>query len=199
LLAEGGFKVGTAAYKISALEKAMMELVYQSRLTEMNINRLTEEMQEFKDEMRKSQDEMNKKWGDLARKMGTLVEDIFIPSLDLMIEKYFGLIPGDVMPRRKVRKNGETLELDILAYAAEMAFVVEVKSSPNRVEYVHDFLERLKALPDFIPEIKKYRVVPIYAALNMEWSTVNLLTKNNIYALIVKGDLLEIVNFDEIK
>ncbi|GAB6275005.1 MAG: hypothetical protein STSR0004_18700 [Peptococcaceae bacterium] len=216
--------MGAVAQKVSELEKAMMELVYQSRLTEMSINRLSEEMREFKDEMRGFKDEMrefknntemdikrrseemrefkntmDKRWGDLARKMGTLVEDIFIPSFDPMIEKYFGLTLKDIMPRRKVRKNEETLELDILAYAGEKAFVVEVKSSPDRVEYVHDFLEKLKTLPDFIPEIKKYQVIPIYAALNMEKSTINLLTKNHIYALIVKGDILEIVNFQEIK
>ncbi|GAB6275230.1 MAG: hypothetical protein STSR0004_20950 [Peptococcaceae bacterium] len=198
--------MGTAAQKISELEKAMMELVYQSRLTEMKIDRLTEEMQDFKDEMRDFKDEMldfkdtiNKKWGDLARKMGTLVEDIFIPSFDFMIKKYFGLVPKDVMPRRKIRKNGETLELDIFAFADKSAFMVEVKSSPNRVEYVHDFLEKLVSLPDFIPEIKNYRVIPIYAALSMEESTVNLLTKNNIYALVIKGDILEIVNFQKVR
>ena len=213
------------AQKVSELEKAMMELVYQSRLTEMkiaqlseesrltemkiaqlseesrlterNINKLSDEMREFKDEMRESRKTMDKRWGDLARKMGTLVEDIFIPSFDLAIEKYFGLTLKDVMPRRKIRQNEETLELDILAYAGEKAFVVEVKSSPDRVEYVHDFLEKLKLLPDFIPEIKKYQVIPIYAALNMEKSTINLLTKNHIYALVVKGDILEIVNFQE--
>jgi len=195
-------KVG--AYCYTPLQKAMMELVYQSRLTEMKIAQLSEEsrlternINKLSDEMRESRKTMDKRWGDLARKMGTLIEDIFIPSFDLAIEKYFGLTLKDVMPRRKVRKNEETLELDILAYAGEKAFVVEVKSSPDRVEYVHDFLEKLKILPDFIPEIKKYQVIPIYAALNMEKSTINLLTKNHIYALVVKGDILEIVNFQE--
>ena len=196
-------KVG--AYCYTPLQKAMMELVYQSRLTEMKIAQLSEEsrlternINKLSDEMRESRKTMDKRWGDLARKMGTLIEDIFIPSFDLAIEKYFGLTLKDVMPRRKVRKNEETLELDILAYAGEKAFVVEVKSSPDRVEYVHDFLEKLKILPDFIPEIKKYQVIPIYAALNMEKSTINLLTKNHIYALIMKGDILEIVNFQDL-
>ena len=111
--------MGAIAQKVSELEKAMMELVYQSRLTEMNINKLSEEMRAFKDEMQESRNTMDKRWGDLARKMGTLIEDIFIPSFDLMIEKYIGLTLKDVMPRRKVRKNEETLELDILACAGE--------------------------------------------------------------------------------
>ncbi|KFD42194.1 hypothetical protein HX99_00105 [Peptococcaceae bacterium SCADC1_2_3] len=190
----------STAEKASELERAMMELVYQSRLTEMKIKQLAEEMIDFKDEMRASKKEMDKKWGELAKKMGTLIEDIFIPSLDLTIEKYFNVTPYDVMPRRKVRKNGKskTMEIDILALADNQAFVVEVKASPNRLEYVYDFIEKLQTIPDFIPEIKNYKVIPIYAALDMEESTINLLTKNNIYAMILRGDILEIVNFKDL-
>ena len=205
--------MGTTAQKISELEKAMMELVYQSRITEIKIKQLSEEMKAFKDEMKTFKDEMkvfkdemresrramDKKWGELARKMGTLIEDIFIPSLDLAIEKYFGVDVEDLMPRRKIRKKDETLEVDILAYAGEKAFVVEVKASPNRLEYVYDFIEKLQELPEFIPQIKDYRVIPIYAALDMEKGTINLLTKNNIYAMIVRGDILEIVNFGAVQ
>jgi hypothetical protein len=69
-------------------------------------------MKEFKDEMRASKKEMDKKWGELARKMGTLIEDIFIPSFDLAVEKYFNVIPKDVMPGRMIRKNGDTIEIE---------------------------------------------------------------------------------------
>lgn len=227
--------------KVSELEKAMMELVYQSRLTEIKIAQLSEEsrlteaqlkessrelkaalkkmsdeiaetdkktraelsslskeMKEFKDEMRPSKKEMDKKWGDLAMKMGTLVEDIFIPSFDLAVEKYFGIVPEDVMPRRRIRKGDREAEIDILALADGKAFVVEVKVSPDRTEYIHDFIKKLADLPGFMPELKNYQVIPIYAALDMQKNTVSFLTKNNIYAMIVRGDLLEIVNFGEI-
>lgn len=189
----------STARRISDLERAMMELVYQSRLTEMSIKQLSDEMKEFKDEMRVSKREMDKKWGELARKMGTLIEDIFIPSFDLAVEKYFSVTPEDVMPRRRIRKNGKTAEIDILALVDDKAFVVEVKASPNRTEYVHDFIEKLKELPDFIPEIKNYKVIPVYAALDMQKGTINLLTRNHIYAMVVRGDILEIVNFKDVE
>jgi len=233
--------LNTVAKKLSALEKTMMELAYESRLTEIKLKQLAEgmeefkaemkafkdemkdfkdemkafkdemkvfkdemkafkdEMKDFKDEMKDFKDEMNKKWGELARKMGTLIEDIFVPSIDLAIEKYFHVVVKDVMPRRKIRRDGRTFEVDILALAGDLAFVVEVKASPNRVEYVYDFVEKLAELPEFIPEIKSRRVVPIYAALDMAGNTVDLLTKNGIYAMVVRGDILEIVNFDMLR
>ncbi|HAG08289.1 MAG TPA: hypothetical protein DCK87_01795 [Desulfotomaculum sp.] len=114
--------MGAVAQKVSELEKAMMELVYQSRLTEMKIAQLSEEsrlternINKLSEEMRESRKTMDKRWGDLARKMGTLIEDIFIPSFDLAIEKYFGLTLKDVMPRRKVRQVG-ALNLTPLLY-----------------------------------------------------------------------------------
>ncbi|RKO65646.1 NERD domain-containing protein [Desulfofundulus salinus] len=201
--------MSTVAKKLSALEKAMMELAYESRLTEIKLKQLAEGMEEFKaemkafkdemkafkDEMKAFKDEINKKWGELARKMGTLIEDIFVPSIDLAIEKYFHVVVKDVMPCRKIRRDGRTFEVDILALAGDLAFVVEVKASPNRVEYVHDFMEKLSQLPGFIPEVRDKKIVPIYAALDMAGSTVDLLTKNGIYAMVVRGDILEIVNF----
>jgi len=51
ILRKGGYKMEAVAQKVSELEKAMMELVYQSRLTEMNINRLSDEIRESKNNM----------------------------------------------------------------------------------------------------------------------------------------------------
>ncbi|RLB12366.1 MAG: hypothetical protein DRG39_02105 [Deltaproteobacteria bacterium] len=44
--------------RVDRLEEAMMELVYQSRKTEMKIASLAQEMKEFKDEMKEFKDEM---------------------------------------------------------------------------------------------------------------------------------------------
>jgi len=41
--------------RVDKLEQAMMELVYQARRTEMSIEKLSEEMKEFKEEMRASE------------------------------------------------------------------------------------------------------------------------------------------------
>lgn len=176
---------------------------------------LKEEMKAFKDEMKVFKDEMteykewskknieslNKKWGKLANKMGTLVEDVFLPSIDLAIEKYFKAVPDMIQPRLKIRRQGEEFELDILAISNEtkQAFVVEVKASPHKVEHVERFEEKLKKVKEYPPNLKEYELVGIFAALNMDDGTINLLTKKGLYAMVMKGDMLEIVNFDKIK
>lgn len=174
-----------------------------------------DEMKEFKDEMieykewskamieklEKTTQDMKKQWGDLARKMGTLVEDIFAPSIDIAIEKYFEIVPNIIDTRKIVRKNSDTLEIDILALSDEhkKAFVIEVKASPDKLEYIKMFEENLKKIPEFLPQLADYEIIGIYAALDMSENTIKTLTKKKIYAMVVRGDILEIVNFKQLK
>ncbi|MBC7320485.1 hypothetical protein H5T89_07545, partial [bacterium] len=83
----------TVTQKVDRLEQAMLELIEQSRVTKEELAQLSREMLEFKDEMRVFKDEMNKRWGELANKMGTLVEDIFFPSFEIVLKKYFNVTP----------------------------------------------------------------------------------------------------------
>lgn len=174
-----------------------------------------DEMKDFKDEMKDFKDEMldfkewskrniedlNLQWGNLANKMGTLVEDIFSPSIDQAIQKHFRVQCDIIDTNKLIRKGKESLELDILALSREtkQAFIVEVKSSPDRIEYIDKFIEKLKRVPQFLPELEDYTLIGIYAGLNMNEETVNILTQKKLYAMIVKGDILEIVNFDKVK
>jgi len=174
-----------------------------------------DEMLDFKNEMRSFKDEMldfkewskrnienlNQQWGRLANKMGTLVEDIFAPSIDRVLEKHFGTLPDTIDIKKLVRKEDKSLEIDILASCEEekVAYVVEVKANPDRKEYIDDFLKKLQEIPAFIPSLKDYTLQAIYAGLNMKEETVKLLTRKKLYAMVFRGDILEIVNLEDIK
>ena len=172
-----------------------------------------DEMLDFKNEMKVFKDEMldfkewskgnienlNRQWGNLANRMGTLVEDIFFPSIDQTIERYFH-IRCDILERNKrIRKDDKSLEIDIMAILkkAKQVFIVEVKSNPDRTEYIEGFLEKLDKITQFLPELEEYTLIGIYAGLDMSKETVHLLTKKRIYAMVFKGDILEIVNYEE--
>lgn len=172
-------------------------------------------MREFKEEMRgfkedtkryrenldKAVSELRKQWGHLLNKLGMIVEDFFLPSIDLAIEKAFGVTVDDVSPRRYVRKNGHSLEPDILAlsHKEKKAFVVEVRANPDREDYIDKFEKKLEELIQFLPQLEGYKVYPIYAAISMKQETVDKLTRRGIYAMVVKGDILEIVNLEKMK
>jgi len=188
--------------RVDRLESVLGQFIVHTDIAlkklEGEVTRLSKQWEEMSKQWQEERKAMNKRWGELANKMGTLVEDIFFPSFEIVLKKYFNVTPRLLTHTVKFRKNGKNLEIDILAYTEKEVFIVEVKSSPNRKNYIEEFIEKLNVLPEFMPDINKYRVVPIYAGLSMDESTVEALTEKGIYAMVVKGDILEIVNFEQV-
>jgi len=104
--------MATAALRqeVDELREFLKELGYQSMRTELSINRLSQEMREFKEEMREFKDEtvrdrklMNKQWGDLANRLGTMVEDIVAPNLPRAASELLGCEHPSLFALRVVR------------------------------------------------------------------------------------------------
>lgn len=194
--------------KVDRLEYALMRLAYTQQKTEMELQEFKREMLEFKNEMREFKDwskknieNLNRQWGNLANKLGTLVEDIFAPSIDIVIKKHFKIAPDRIYTNLLVRKNGDELELDIVASSVKekKLFVVEVKVNPDREEYVERFQRKLSMVFEYLPEYAGFELLPIYAGFSMKENTVKKLSQLGIYAMVARGDILEIVNFDDIR
>ena len=194
--------------KVDRLEYALMRLAYTQQKTEMELQEFKNEMLEFKNEMREFKDwskknieNLNRQWGNLANKLGTLVEDIFAPSIDIVIKKHFKIAPDRIYTNLLVRKNGDELELDIVASSVKekKLFVVEVKANPDREEYVERFQRKLSMVFEYLPEYAGFELLPIYAGFSMKENTVKKLSQLGIYAMVARGDILEIVNFDDIR
>lgn len=194
--------------RVSELERAMMQLVYQSRQTEISIFQLSEEMRDFKDEMRvfkdemrNFKDEMNRKWGDLVRKMGTFVEDIVLPGLPLLLKKSFNLDVDDMSIRRKIKDADKNIwEFDAVATSGDYAFLVDVKGNYGRrkdLEYFKDVL--LPRACELLPELKGKKTIGCIASFNLDQSIVNVATEHDLFALAMGGDYLVLLNEKELK
>jgi len=202
----GQFLSATGAAFIR-LEREMKEFKDEMKEFKDEMKEFKDEMKEFKVEMSEYKDwskanieNMNAQWGNLAKKMGTLIEDIFYPSSDIVIEKYFNMRPSASMIRRRVRKNGDEFEADILAICRKekTAFLFEIKANPNNNEYMKEFREKIDRAPEFLDDIKGLKLVPIYGGLSMNETMVKSLTRNGIFGIIFKGDVLEIPNFSQV-
>ncbi len=161
-----------------------------------------EEMSEFKEEMRRDRKEMNKKWGDLANKMGTIVEDLIFPNFHIMLKEYFGLHePDDIMIRRwkKIKSKGIKKEFDLIAVFEDkkLVFLDETKSTASK-EYIMRFSEFVKSgkFFEFFPEYTGYQLVPVFSSIYLEDSLVDLLTKEQIFAVHIEGSILHLKNVD---
>jgi hypothetical protein len=160
------------------------------------------EMGEFKDEMKGFKGEMARKWGELANRLGTLAEDIVAPKLVPAAHKYFNCQgePLDFMPRRvraHSKDKGRSREFDAIAVFEDTILLSETKSTP-RSEYVRDFAQVITEFFDYFPEHAGKKLIPIFASLNIAENIIKQATKNKIFAMALRGDTMEILNYHEV-
>jgi len=196
-----------AQQQIDELKQYMMELAYEGSKTERSVNMLSQEMKEFKDEMRafkeenrKEQINRNKQWGELANKMGTIVEDIILPAVGPVLEKYFQREIESILARVKKRNKALNLrsEFDVIATSEEQVFLIETKSSPN-AEYLQQFIEKQDLFRKLFPEYSDKKLVLIFSGIRMDPEVVSLCTSKNVYAMAYREwDYMDLLNFKEI-
>ncbi len=201
--------------RVSNLEMAMMELAYESMKTDMAVKQLANEMKDFKNEMKDFKNEMkdfktnseadrksmNKKWGELANKMGTIVEDIVAPSVEGIVREYFKINELDMLAIRfrKRSSDGKSIrEFDVIAESKNYFFIVETKATP-RTEYVKEFIKLISEIEKWFPNIKDKKIIPIFSSLYLPEDTIKYLTNNNIFAMAMKDDNMDILNYDELE
>lgn len=160
------------------------------------------EMKDFKNEMKEFKSEMARKWGELANRLGTLAEDVVAPNLIPAARKYFHCQdePLDFMPRRvkaHSKEAGRSREFDAIVVFADTVILSETKATP-RAEYVRDFSQVIKEFFDYFPEYAGKRLIPIFASLNVEENILKQATKNKIFVMALKGDTMEILNYNEV-
>ncbi|MBM4141341.1 MAG: hypothetical protein FJ242_07655 [Nitrospira sp.] len=156
----------------------------------------------FENWTRENIKEMNKKWGELASKMGTLVEDIVAPNIGGIVKRYFGCADFDFfairVKKRNTKDRNKTREFDVIAVCDDKVIVNETKSTP-RITYIDDFIAVLKEFHDYFPEYDGKKVIPVFASLYLQDDVVNYLSKNGIYAMAMKDDTMDLLNFEGIK
>ena len=185
-------------------ETQEMDQKFKAETREMD-EKFRKKMDDFKNqvqadiaESRADRRAMNKKWGELANKMGTIVEDIVAPSLRGIAREYFKVEDFDnfyVRNRRKNPSGDGRREFDVVAYTPDYLFIVETKSTP-RTAYIHDFINFIPQIPLWFPESAGKAVIPIFASLYLEPDTISFLSKNNILALGMKDENMDLLNPD---
>jgi hypothetical protein len=199
--------------KVSTLETTLQDFIRHTNRSFTKVNNaiidlhsemsdFKDEMSDFKKEMSDFKSEMAQKWGELANRLGTLAEDIVAPNLVPAARKYFGCQgePLDFMPRRvkaHSKEKGRSREFDAIAVFEDTVLLSETKSTP-RSEYVKDFSQVIQEFYDYFPEFAGKRLIPIFASLNIEENIIKQATKNKIFVMALKGDTMEILNYDEV-
>ncbi len=160
-----------------------------------------QELIDFKDEMKNDRKQMNKQWGDLANRMGTVVEDIVRPNIPTICKEYFKCEPNIIMTRQFIRTpdKSQSAEFDIIAVCDDFVLLNETKTTAT-LEYINTFSEFVKSgkFFNFFPIYSELKLVPVFSAINITDKLIDELTNKGIYAMVPKGNTMDLINFKQI-
>ncbi len=185
-------------------ERLDEKLAKNSEDMKEDTRKLHEELDRFRETMEKDREKMNKKWGDLANKWGTILEDMVIPNIEEVAEKRFSLTDCDDLMIRRTKKNSKcrekSREFDIIAVYGNKILLNETKASPKQ-DYMNNYIQLIKTCEffDYFPEYKGYEIIPIFSTLYFPDEALKYLSKNKIYAMAIKKDSMDILNFDDVE
>jgi gas vesicle protein len=160
-----------------------------------------DEMLAFKEESRRERAEMNKRWGEITNKLGTFAEDMVAPNIKGIAKRYFGCEDFDFfgvrVKKRHSKDKSKRREFDCIAVCEDMVILNETKANP-KIEYINDFIDVLKEFYDYFPEYKDKKLIPIFASMYLGDDLVSYLTKNGIYAMAIKEDTMDLLNYENV-
>nr|VFJ54515.1 MAG: Protein of unknown function (DUF3782) [Candidatus Kentron sp. FW] len=148
------------------------------RETDRQIQEIAEQMKEntleFRETDRRLKEleritrEQGKQIGGLGDKFGYFTEGLALPSMERILKEEFHM--SAIAPRLRIRKNGEEMEIDVLAWANDdvnLAILVEVKSRVQRGAIGQ--LQRLMGhFREFFPEHREKAAMGILAGVDWD-------------------------------
>ncbi|OQA13081.1 MAG: hypothetical protein BWY64_03779 [bacterium ADurb.Bin363] len=197
---------------VAQTQLMIQSLSYEVSRTQISVNRLSNEMKDFKvytqntiDGLSKNIDKlgekMNKKWEDVVKKQGTLVEDMVAPNIKFIVERYFNCKKADCQSfairyeKQHPKVKGTQREFDVIAVYPDKVIVNETKSNP-KPELAVEFIDFIKSgeFFEYFPEYKSKELIPIFASFHIPENVLKKLSKNKIYAMGIKEDTMDILN-----
>jgi hypothetical protein len=137
-------------------------------------------------------EELGKQLGGLGQKFGGFTEGMAFPSMQKILRERFGM---DVISVRNIaRRDGRSLEIDVLAYSnakVNAVYVVEVKSH-LREDGLQQMLGILREFHEFFPGHEDKKVYGILAAVDIPEDLQRRVLQEGIYLARIHDETFEI-------
>jgi hypothetical protein len=177
------------------LDKMIQENDRRSKETDLQMKETAQRFKETDQVINKTSQEiaeLGKQIGGLGKKFGSFTEGLALPSMTKILSERFGM--EVISPSVRVKKQGENMEIDVLAYAnseVNEAYVVEVKSHAREeaIDQLRSILERFRR---FFPEHKDKAVYGILAAVDLSEELRERILKAGFYVARIHDEVFEL-------
>lgn len=136
--------------------------------------------------------EVGRQIGGLGEKFGGFTEGMAFPSMKKILQERFGM--SVVSPHVSARRNGRSMEIDVLAYSnadVNEVYAVEVKSH-LRDDGLEQMLRILRELHYFFPGHEGKKVYGILAAVDIPEDIRQRVLREGIYLACIHDDNFEL-------
>ncbi len=183
----------TAAQKET--DKQLKEVSQQQKETELLLKEVSQQQKENAQQQKetdKQLKELGKQIGGLGTKFGSFTEGLALPSMETILGQQFGM--EVISPSVRVSKEGQHLEIDVLAYSngeLNIAYIVEVKSHV-RQEDITQLKSILQRFRRFFPEHKDKKLYGILAAVDLSPELREKILQEGLYVARIHDQVFEL-------
>jgi hypothetical protein len=183
----------TAAQKET--DKQLKEVSQQQKETELLLKEVSQQQKENAQQQKetdKQLKELGKQIGGLGAKFGSFTEGLALPSMETILRQRFGM--EVISPSVRVSKEGQHLEIDVLAYSngeLNTAYIVEVKSHV-RQEDITQLKSILQRFRRFFPEHKDKKLYGILAAVDLSPELREKILQEGLYVAQIHDQVFEL-------
>ena len=172
----------------------------QSKETDRRFQETDRQMKETDrkiEELSRITREQGKQIGGLGDKFGYFTEGLALPSMERILKEQFDMTA--IAPRLRIRKNGEEIEIDVLAWAnddVELAVLVEVKSRVQRkaIGQLQKLMERFR---EFFPEHRDKAVMGILAGVDWDRDIAEQAREAGFLTASIRDEMFELTAPEE--
>ena len=187
---------------LAELATAQAELTAAQKETDKQLKEVSQQQKENAQQLKetdrqqqktdKQLKELGKQIGGLGAKFGSFTEGLALPSMETILRQRFGM--EVVSPSVRVSKNGQHLEIDVLAYTngeLNTAYIVEVKSHA-RQEDITQLKSILQRFRRFFPEHKDKKLYGILAAVDLSPELREKILQEGLYVARIHDQVFEL-------
>lgn len=151
------------------------------------------EFKELKHLFQRTDDKINA----LDGKWGRFVEGLVVPGVKRLFGER-GILLEKVYPRAEAHKQGETIEIDVLAVGEEHVVMVEVKSTLS-VDDVKEHLQELGRFKTFFPEYADRKILGAVAGIVIEHNVSRYAYQQGLFVIGQSGDAVRLLNDEKFR
>ena len=185
-------ELATAQAELTAAQK---ETYKQLKETDLLLKEVSQQQKENAQQQKKTDKqlkELGQQIGGLGAKFGSFTEGLALPSMETILRQRFGM--EVVSPSVRASKEGQHLEIDVLAYTngeLNTAYIVEVKSHV-RQEDITQLKSILQRFRRFFPEHKDKKLYGILAAVDLSPELREKILQEGLYVARIHDQVFEL-------